>query len=55
MRLGTRQEVVDEALSCIEEAERSGGVIVGASHYFMPGTPVENVWALIETTRENRQ
>jgi hypothetical protein len=54
VHLGTRQEVVDEALSCIEEARRSRGIIVGASNYFVPGTPVENVWALIEAIRKNR-
>jgi hypothetical protein len=54
VHLGTRQEVVAEALSCIKEAKRSGGIVVGASNYFVPGTPVENVLALIETIRENR-
>jgi uroporphyrinogen-III decarboxylase len=54
VHLGTREEVVAEALSCIEEARRSGGIIVGASNYFVPGTPVDNVLALIETIRDNR-
>jgi uroporphyrinogen-III decarboxylase len=54
VHLGTKEEVVAEALSCLEQAKRSGGVIVGTSNYFVPGTPVENVVALLETIRENR-
>ena len=47
-------EVIAEARSCLELAKRSGGIVVGASNYFVPGTPVENVWALVETIREYR-
>jgi hypothetical protein len=54
VHLGTKEQVVAEALSCLKQAKRSGGVIVGTSNYFVPGTPVENVVALIETIRENR-
>jgi hypothetical protein len=54
VHLGTRDEVIAEARSCLELAKRSGGIVVGASNYFVPGTPVENVWALIETIRGNR-
>ena len=54
VHLGTKQEIVDEALSCMEEAKQNKGVIVGTSNYFVPGTPVENVLALVEVIRENR-
>lgn len=54
MHLGTRQEVVEEALSCLEEAKRSRGIIVGVSNYFVPGTPIENVEALLETIAQHR-
>ena len=54
VHLGTKEEVIAEALSCLEQAKRSGGIIVGTSNYFVPGTPLENVAALIETIRENR-
>ena len=54
VHLGTRDEVIAEARSCLDLAKESGGVIVGASNYFVPGTPVENVRALIETIREFR-
>ena len=51
---GTKEDVIAEAMSCLEEAKRSGGVIVGISNYALPGTPEENIWAMIETIRENR-
>jgi hypothetical protein len=54
VHLGTREEVVAEALSCLELAQSSTGIIVGTSNYFVPGTPIENVVALIETIREHR-
>ena len=54
VHLGTREEVVAEALSCLELAHRTTGVIVGTSNYFVPGTPIDNVVALIETLRANR-
>jgi len=54
VHLGTKEEVVAEAMSCLEVAQRTTGVIVGTSNYFVPGTPVENVIALIESIREFR-
>jgi hypothetical protein len=51
---GSREEVVAEALSCLEEAKRSRGIIVGTSNAFVPGTPIDNVLALLETIREQR-
>jgi hypothetical protein len=54
VHMGTMQDVIDEAMSCLETARRTGGVIVGTSNYFVPHTPVANVIALIETLREHR-
>lgn len=54
VHLGTKEEVVAEVLSCLEEARRGKGIIVGTSNYFVPGTPVENVIALLETIRAYR-
>ncbi len=54
MHLGTRDEVIEEALSCLEEARRSAGIIVGVSNYFVPGTPIENVEAMLEAIADNR-
>jgi len=52
--LGTREEVIEETRSCLEEARRSHGIIVGISNYFVPGTPLENVQAMLETIKEHR-
>ncbi len=54
VHLGSRDEVVAEVLSCLEEANRSQGIIVGTSNYFVPGTPIENVEAMLETIRQYR-
>ena len=44
---GTPEDVTAEARSCLEEADRSGGIIVGVSNYVMPETPPENIDALL--------
>jgi len=54
VHVGTREEVVAQTLSCLEEAKRSKGIIVGASNYFVPGTPIENVIAVLETIKRYR-
>lgn len=54
LHFGTVEEVVLETLSCLREAKRSRGIIVGVSNYIVPGTPKENITAMIETIRRNR-
>jgi len=54
VHLGSRQDIVAEAMSCLQEAKRSRGVIVGVSNAFVPGTPMENVETLLETIRHHR-
>jgi len=54
MHLGSREDVVEETLSCLAEARRSGGIIVGISNYFVPGTPIENVEAMLRVIEQNR-
>jgi len=54
LHFGTRDEVIAETLSCLREAKRSRGVIVGVSNYIVPGTPTENIQAMIETIRKHR-
>jgi hypothetical protein len=54
VHLGSKQDVIAEALSCLALAKRTGGVIVGTSNYFVPHTPIENLMALLETIREHR-
>jgi uroporphyrinogen decarboxylase-like protein len=53
VHLGSREQIVDEVLGCLEVARR-GGVVVGTSNYFVPHTPIDNVLAVIEALRERR-
>ena len=54
LHFGTRDEVIAETLSCLREAKESRGIIVGVSNYIVPGTPKENIKALIETIKKYR-
>ncbi len=54
VHLGTRADIVEETLSCIEEAKRSRGIVVGVSNYLVPGTPVENAIAMLDTIKRYR-
>ena len=54
VHVGSREDVVAEALSCLDQARQGTGIIVGTSNYFVPHTPIENVLALIETIRQYR-
>ena len=54
VHLGSQQDVIDETLSCLKEARRSTGIVVGISNYVVPQTPVENVRAMIETIKRYR-
>jgi len=49
LHLASRQEVVAEVRDCLETARRLGRIIVGVSNYIVPGTPIENVTAMLET------
>jgi Uroporphyrinogen decarboxylase (URO-D) len=51
---GSREDVENEALGCLEDAKKYGGIIVGISNYFQPETPYENVDILLETIEKNR-
>jgi len=55
LHFGTRDEVIAETLSCLREAKESRGIIVGVSNYIVPGTPKENIKALIETIKKYRR
>jgi len=54
LHLGTRDDVVAQALDALESARELQGVIVGVSNYPVPGTPPENILAMLETIRDNR-
>jgi hypothetical protein len=51
---GTRQEVVAQVLDALQAARELGSIIVGVSNYPLPGTPAENILAMLETIRDNR-
>jgi len=46
---GTREEVIAQTRACVEVAKRTTGVIVGVSNMVMPGTPAENIEAMVRT------
>ena len=41
-------------MDCLDVAHELGGVIVGCSNMIMPGTPIENIHAMLDCIRENR-
>ena len=49
-----QQQAIAETLSCLEQAKRNQGIIVGVSNCFAPRTRFENVEAVLETIREYR-
>lgn len=54
LHLGTREDVVEETLSCIEAAKELGSIIVGVSNLIMSQTPEQNLLAMLETLRDCR-
>lgn len=54
LHLGTKEEVIEETLSCMEAAKELGSIIVGCSNLIVSQTPEENLLAMLETIRENR-
>jgi uroporphyrinogen decarboxylase len=49
LHTGTPQDVIDETRSCIEEAKRSGSILVGVSNQVVAQTPPANLFAMLET------
>lgn len=54
MHKGSKEEVIEEILSCVESAKKLGKIIIGCSNYIMPGTPEANIWAMIEVFNQLR-
>ncbi len=50
----SREEVVAQTRECVEFAKSTRGVVVGCSNYFVPGTPMENVHAVLDTIHRYR-
>ena len=51
---GTKEDVINETMACLEVAKEKGSCIVGCSNQIVSQTPVENWWAMIETIQNNR-
>ena len=51
---GTKDDVIRETMDCLDAAKEFGGCVVGCSNQIISQTPPENLWAMIETIRENR-
>ena len=54
IHLGTRDDVINEPRACMETALEMGRIIVGVSNYLVPGTPQENIEAMLTTIEELR-
>jgi len=51
---GTVDDVIREVNECMEVAHELGGVVVGASNLIMPGTPPENILAMLREIEKTR-
>ena len=49
---GSAQDVRDEVRLRLDTIGRGGGLILGPTHHVQLDTPLENLWAMIETIRE---
>ncbi len=52
---GSPKDVISETRSCIDEAKRNGGIVVGISNIIIPSTPIENLRAMLRTIMESRR
>jgi uroporphyrinogen decarboxylase-like protein len=51
---GTPEDVAVETLSCLEEARRRGGIVVGCSNQIVSETPLRNFLTMIELIAQHR-
>jgi uroporphyrinogen decarboxylase len=49
--MGTVAEVVEETNACLDTLGKGGGYICCSCHNIQPGTPVENILAMIDTVK----
>ncbi|MDH7602535.1 MAG: uroporphyrinogen decarboxylase family protein [Armatimonadota bacterium] len=54
LHLGTREEVIEETLSCINAARELGSIVVGCSNLIVSETPEENLFAMLDTLETYR-
>lgn len=51
---GKKEDVREEALSCLEAAKKYGGIIVGVSNYILSETPQENIDIMLDILDKKR-
>jgi len=51
--LGTPGEVKSEIQQRLKTVGKSGGLIIGPSHYLQVDTPMENFWSMVNTVQES--
>ena len=54
MHRGSKDDVIRETMSCLQAAKQFGKMAIGCSNVIVPGTPFENIFALLETLSDNR-
>lgn len=54
LHLGSREEVIEETLSCIQVSRELGSTIVGCSNLIVSDTPEENLFAMLDTLETYR-
>jgi uroporphyrinogen-III decarboxylase len=54
LHTGSKEDVVNETMSCLDSAKHNGGIIVGVSNQIVAGTPEENLLAMVETIKKYR-
>jgi hypothetical protein len=54
LHLGTKADVIRETTEAIAEGKRHSHTVIGVSNSIVPGTPIENVMAMLDTIREQR-
>ena len=54
LHCGTKDDAIRETMQALEVAHELGGVIVGCSNMIMPGTPPENILAMMDCIEKNR-
>ncbi len=54
LHVGTRAEVIEETLSCIQAARELGSIVVGCSNLIVSETPEENLFAMFDTLETYR-
>ena len=52
MPFGSPEDVNKEVMTRLKSIGRGGGLIIGPTHNLQLDTPLENLWALVDTVRQ---